>query len=253
MRATVAYDGTDFAGFQRQPDGAGRTVQGELERALADQYGQRVTVHGAGRTDAGVHARGQVIAFYVGEQIPAERVAQALSGRLPRDIGVRQSSVAPPGFDPRRHALSRVYRYTLVEDRLREPLRDRFTTRVRPGLDVARMIAAGEALLGAHDFGQFCADEEPGKNTRRTLSRLSWSRTGELLTVELEAQSFLRKQVRCIMGVLLAVGRRQFGPELVGSMLAGEPRPPQVAVAKPYGLVLERVVYASEAGTESMG
>jgi len=244
VRATVAYDGTHYAGFQRQADD--RTVQAELEGALALLYRRRVTVHGAGRTDAGVHARGQVVAFYAPGHIPPERVALALSGLLPADVAVRESSRAPDGFDPRRHATSRVYRYTLVQDRLREPLRDRFATRVAPGLDVPAMRAASRLLLGTHDFVSFCVRDDGEQRTKRGLDRLDWEVDGALVTLELEAKSFLRKQVRCIMGALLSIGRGKYGPELLARMLAGEPRPSQVAVAPPTGLVLERVHYQPE-------
>jgi tRNA pseudouridine38-40 synthase len=243
VRATVAYDGTDFAGFQRQPDA--RTVQQDLETALAELYGRKVTVHGAGRTDAGVHARGQVIAFYVPDCVPPERVAVATNSRLPRDVALRASELAPAGFDPRRHATARVYRYTLALDRLHDPLRDRYSTRVEPGLDVDAMMAASPLLVGSHEFASFTVRDDDEPLTRRTLDRLDWSRCDERVTLELEAESFLRKQVRCIMGSLLALARGKIGPETIQAMLAGGPRPPVVAVAPPQGLVLERVDYGA--------
>ncbi|NUP98537.1 MAG: tRNA pseudouridine(38-40) synthase TruA [Armatimonadetes bacterium] len=240
IAALVAYDGTAFAGFQRQA--TDRTVQGELERVLGALYGQPVTVAGAGRTDAGVHARGQVIAFDGREQPPAERLPQILTGRLPTDVAVRRAWPAE-GFDPRRQATARVYRYTLALDRIADPLRDRYATRVAPGLDVAAMQAAAARLVGEHDFGSLCCQNGYDGSTRRTIRRVGWERSEERLVVELEGDSFLYKQVRCIMGVLLEIGRGRYPSELIDALLRGEPRPVQIAVAPPTGLVLERVEY----------
>lgn len=240
VRAIVAYDGTEFAGFQRQP--AQRTVQGVLETALAGLYGQPVTVRGAGRTDAGVHACGQVVSWTAPGVVPPERVAAALAGKLPADVALRESQAADDGFDPRRQARARVYRYRLVEDRWADPLRDRFVTRVAPGLDGALLSAAAETLVGDHDFRSLCT-VEPDEPTRRTLESVSVSADGALWTVEWRAKSFLRKQVRCMMGVLLATARGHVPSELVEELLAGRPWPPRVAVAPPQGLVLERVEY----------
>ena len=241
IAALVAYDGTDFAGFQRQA--SDRTVQGELERALGALYQQAVTVRGAGRTDAGVHARGQVVAFDVPATVPAERVPLALRGQLPRDVAVRRAWAAEAGFDPRRDAVERVYRYTLVADELPDPLRDRFVTRVRPGLDLAPMREAAARLPGEHDFGSFCCENGASGSTRRVLRSVEWEAADELYCLQVVGDSFLYKQVRCTVGVLLAIGYRRYGPELVEQMLAGAPRPDEVTVAPPTGLVLERVVY----------
>ncbi len=248
IAAIVAYDGTDFAGFQRQA--AERTVQGVLEEQLTALYGAAVTVSGAGRTDAGVHAAGQVIAVTVPETVPAERLPEALNGLLPADLAVRRSWRAADGFDPRREATARVYRYTLAQDRTRHPLRDRYATRVEPGLNVAAMQAASERLVGEHDFGSFCCDNGQTGSTRRTLYAVRWAAVEERLTLELVGDSFLYKQVRCIMGGLLAVGRGRFPAELIERMVRGEPRPVQVAVAPPTGLVLERVWYEAVEATE---
>ncbi len=251
LAAEVAYDGTDFDGFQRQA--AGRTVQGELERGLAELWGQRITVHGAGRTDAGVHARGQVIAWWAAPRMPTERVVLAVRGHLPRDVSIRRVWEPPPGFDPRRHATSRVYRYSLVEDRVPHPLRDRYVTRVAPGLDRAAMAAAARRLEGEHEFASFCCENGYDGPTRRCVRRWEWSTTGDVLTAEIEGDSFLYKQVRCMMGVLLAIGRGRHRVDLVDAMLAGAPRPVAVAVAPPTGLVLERVIYEPRAGWNDRG
>lgn len=241
IAAQVAYDGTDFCGFQRQP--GQRTVQGELEAALARLYGEPVRVRGAGRTDAGVHARGQVVAFRAAARIPPERVAMAANGLLPADVRMRRSWRAPVGFDPRRDATGRVYRYTWALDAVGDPVRDRFATRVQPGLDLAAMREAAAALVGEHDFAAFCCREGHVGSTRRHLRRVAWERVRELVTVEFEADSFLYRQVRVMVGVLEAIGRGRWDAGLVAEMLAGRPRPVEVAVAPPTGLVLHRVWY----------
>ncbi|MBI2300657.1 MAG: tRNA pseudouridine(38-40) synthase TruA [Armatimonadetes bacterium] len=240
IRAVVAYDGTEFCGFQRQL--GDRTVQGELEAALARLTGEPVAVRGAGRTDAGVHARGQVIAFR-GGSIPPERVGVAVNRWLPGDVAVRRCEPAPETFDPRRDATARVYSYTLVLDREREPLRDRFATRVEPRLDLAAMQAAAAGLVGEHDFAQFACQGGQTGSTRRSLRRAQWTVEGELVRLWFEADSFLYHQVRLMMGALLEIGRGKFETGLVADMLAGRPRPPEVAVVPPTGLVLEEVRY----------
>ena len=249
VAALVAYDGTAFAGFQRQV--SDRTVQGEIEAGLGALYGTPVGLRGAGRTDAGVHARGQVIAADVPETVPAERWPEALNPHLPPDVRIRESWRAKPDFDPRRQASSRVYRYTLALDRRPEPMRDRYATRVAEVLDEAAMRAAAAKLVGAHDFGSLCCVSDQNGPTTRTLRRLEWSRAGELLTLEIEGDSFLYKQVRCIIGMLLAIGGGRYEVELVDRLLAGEPRPVPIAVAPPTGLVLERVLYGPRAGAEA--
>ncbi len=240
VRAIVAYDGTDFLGFQRQA--SGRTVQGALETAFERLYGRPVNVRGAGRTDAGVHATGQVIAARVPDIVPAERLGLALRAYLPGDLAVRQSGPAPEGFDPRRSAISRRYRYVVVQDRFADPLRDRFATRVEPGLAVAAMRTATAALIGEHDFGSLCCDGgQRGSTVRRMLCAELLG--DERLELVLEADSFLYRQVRCIVGVLLAIGRGRLEPEWTERLLTGEPWPAGVSVAPPTGLVLERVRY----------
>ena len=210
---------------------------------MAKLYGAAVTVKGAGRTDAGVHATGQVIAFAADDRIPVPRIARALNGQLPQDVSVRAAAVAEPGFDPRRQATARVYRYTLALDCRRQPLRDRYATRIEPGLDLERMEQAAAGLVGTHDFQSLCCNQGQQGSTRRELRTLSWDRRGELVSLVLEGSSFLYRQVRCIVGVLVAIGRGKFGVELVEALLAGRERPPQIAVAPPTGLVLEQVRY----------
>jgi tRNA pseudouridine38-40 synthase len=201
-RARVEYDGTDFAGFGLQP--GRRTVQGELERALAHlSAGRRVAVEGAGRTDAGVHARGQVIAFtYAGRQTATE-LHRSLTALLPADIGLGPLLWVAADYRPRYRVARREYRYTIWNG-TRSPLHERYALGVAEPLDVAAMIAAAGLFEGRHDFSAFGGyDRQPV----RTLHRVEIRRRGRVITVKLEGDAFLRQMVRRIVAALLRVGR----------------------------------------------
>src|SRR5829696_1242781 len=219
FRATVEYDGTEFAGFQLQR--GSRTVQGELEAALARlSGGVRQPVMGAGRTDAGVHATGQVIAFTYPGSLSVEALTEALNGTLPPDVAVRDLRRAPTGFNPRYAARYREYRYSIWNG-ARSPLRERTALWVRSELDVAAMASAGTALEGRHDFSAFGgADPQPV----RTIHRIRVRRRGEAVTIDVRADAFLRGMVRRIVAVLVAVGRGTLEVSAVpGLLIAGEP------------------------------
>jgi len=233
----VEYDGTDFAGFQAQP--GARTVQAELEAALATlSGGRRVRVDAAGRTDAGVHALGQVIAFTYPGRLQAEELGRALDALLPADVALRDLRPAPAGFRPRYAARYREYRYT-VWNGPRSPLRERFALGVRVPLDTAAMARAGQALEGRHDFSAFgAADRQPV----RTLHRVRVRREGSLVTVDVTADAFLRQMVRRIVAALLLVGRGEVDESAVAAALASRGPAFNGAVAPARGLCLRRVV-----------
>jgi tRNA pseudouridine38-40 synthase len=235
-RARVEYDGTDFAGFQVQP--GGRTVQGELEGALSRlSGGARVTVEGAGRTDAGVHARGQVIAFTYSGRLGRRELQGALAASLPADIGLGPIVPVEPAFHPRYRARHREYRY-LIWNGPRSPLRERQALGVRGRLDVAAMAAAARVFVGRHDFSAFGgADRQPV----RTLTRVSVSRRGELVTVTVVGDAFLRGMVRRIVAALLRVGRGRASAADV-TVALGQTEPAfNGEAAAPRGLTLWRV------------
>ena len=242
-RATVEYDGTDFAGFQLQP--GARTVQGELEAALARlNGGQRVVIDGAGRTDAGVHAAGQVIAFTWPATVPAYELAGSINGLLPPDVAIRELRRAPSGFHPRRAARYREYRYT-VWNGPRSPLRERTAFGVRNPLDTAAMVRAGLVLVGRHDFSAFGATD---RETVRTVLAVRVRREGPLVTIDVRANSFLRGMVRRIVAVLIDVGRGQLNEDDVAAALAAR-RPARNGAAAPArGLCLRRVSMGRPAG-----
>lgn len=235
-RARVEYDGTDFAGFQVQP--GARTVQGELESALSRlSGGTRVVVDGSGRTDAGVHARGQVIAFTYSGRLGRSELRKALAAGLPRDIGLGPIVAVGHDFSPRHQARHREYRY-LIWNGPRSPLRERQSLGVRERLDVAAMAAAAKVFVGRHDFSAFGGtDRQPV----RTLSKLSVVRRGDMITVTVIGDAFLRGMVRRIVAALLRVGHGRASAEDLAQALS-ERRPAfHGEAAAPRGLTLWRV------------
>jgi tRNA pseudouridine38-40 synthase len=238
-RARVEYDGTDFAGFQAQA--GGRTVQGELERVLTMvSGGSPVRVEAAGRTDAGVHATGQVIAFTYAGRMDADELGQALAGLLPADIAIGRLSRVPAGYRPRYQATSREYRYRIWNGPP-SPLRERYALGVRERLDTVAMAAAAEQLVGRHDFSAFGGG---GRQTIRTLHRVRVRRNGRMVTIEVVGGSFLRKMVRRLVAGLLRVGRGQATADDVAAALRSR-RPAFNGEAAPAaGLVLWRVTLA---------
>ena len=243
-RATVEYDGTEFAGFQRQKEA--RTVQGELEAALSRlSGGVRQPVVGAGRTDAGVHATGQVIAFTYPGSLSEDALTEALNGTLPPDVAIRDLRRAPAGFNPRYAARSREYRYSIWNGP-RSPLRERTALWVRTGLDVAAMASAATALEGRHDFSAFGgADPQPV----RTIHRIRVRRQGSTVTIDVRADAFLRGMVRRIVAALLAVGRGTLEVSAVPGLLTAGTPALAGAMAPARGLCLRRVVLGRRTGT----
>jgi tRNA pseudouridine38-40 synthase len=246
LRLELAYDGTDFSGWARQPDR--RTVQQTVEAALAlvlRTPDPRLTV--AGRTDAGVHARGQVCHLDLPVDLsevwaPAE-LQRRLSRLLPDDVVCQRVSVAAPGFDARFSALARQYAYR-VDDRPqdRDPLRRRFVLGWPRALDADAMAAAGQGLLGEHDFAAYCRPRE-GATTIRTLHEVSCSRVDGELLFAVAADAFCHNMVRALVGSMLVVGEGRQPPAWPGEVLAAGVRDSRVPVIAPHGLTLERVVY----------
>ena len=235
-RATVEYDGTDFAGFQLQRNA--RTVQGELETALAQlSNGVRKAVVGAGRTDAGVHAIGQVIAFTYAGRLTTNELTTALNGLLPPDVAVRDVRRAPDGFHPRYAARYREYRYT-VWNGPRSPLRERTSLGVRVPLDTDAMARAASVFEGRHDFTAFgSADRQPV----RTVHSVRVRRDGRLVTIDVRADAFLRGMVRRMVAALLEVGRGQLNENALAAALAAREPALAGAAAPAKALCLRRV------------
>ena len=237
----VAYDGTNFQGFQYQPDQ--RTVQGVMEELLSELFQERVRIIGAGRTDAGVHALGQVVNFHVRCPIPRERLVVAMNSILPSDIRVQSASFVHPRFHARFDAKSRVYRYTIHERRVENPLTSRYAWHVPERLDVERMQEAAQFLVGTHDFRAFCKGAKAVENTVREVKEIKCTRRGNFITVTIEATSFLRQMVRIVVASLVEVGKGAKPPEWVGEILEARDRKRAPKAAPPQGLCLLRVKY----------
>jgi tRNA pseudouridine38-40 synthase len=242
IRILVEYDGAAYCGWQVQPNGP--TVQAALEEALLRLTGETIRIRGAGRTDSGVHALGQVAAFETESAIPAERFAHALNSRLPLDISVRRSNEAPPGFDPRRAARRKRYRYLIDNGPVRPALHRGLRWYVPRPLDRAAMAAAARRYLGTHDFTSFSHKEcEAAGDNVRTLLRSELTTEGDLLRYEVEARGFLYNMVRNLVGTLVDVGAGRFAPEEIDAIFAARDRAAAGQGAPPHGLCLVRVWY----------
>jgi tRNA pseudouridine38-40 synthase len=240
VRLAIAYDGTGFSGWAAQPDR--RTVQGEIEAALARVLRVPVALTVAGRTDAGVHATGQV-AHYDGPA-PDGTLVRRLAGVLPADVRVRSVTPAPAGFDARFSALWRRYAYRVVDDPVAvDPLRRYDTLRRERPLDRDAMQAAADLLLGQHDFAAFCKRRE-GATTIRALQQLDWTRGGDgVLTATVRADAFCHSMVRSLVGAMLAVGEGRRGADWPAAQLVRTERSSEVTVAPAHGLTLVEVGY----------
>ena len=244
-RVTLAYDGSDFLGWQRQREGCGRTVQGELERALARFCGgSEVSVAGAGRTDAGVHALGQVASFELPRPVEPERLLRALNGLLPEDVRALEAAPAPEGFHARRSARSKLYRYALDCGGVALPQRRRFAAFWPHALDADAVRAVAALYVGRHDFASLASAGSSVRTTVRTVSRSEARFEGPGLVYEVEADGFLRKMVRSMVGGLIAAGRGASSVEALALALAARDRRSWPAPAPACGLTLVRVDYA---------
>ncbi|MGZ8475626.1 MAG: tRNA pseudouridine(38-40) synthase TruA [Candidatus Limnocylindria bacterium] len=241
----IEYDGTAFAGSQVQANA--RTVQGELEEALNRLIGERTRVRLAGRTDAGVHATGQVVAFCVprreGGWSGWRDLQRRLNAALPRDVAVRSLTTAPPGFDPRRDARWRVYRYRILMSGAKRPLERYRTLEIDEPLDVDAMRSAASHMLGERDFAALGADARG--RTVRNLAEVRVTRRGPLVEIRVTANAFLRRMVRSMAAILMEVGRGKLAPSEVKGVLDRGERALAGRAAPPRGLTLERVVYES--------
>lgn len=240
VKATVEYDGTRYAGFQRQPELL--TIQGEIERALAEVTQEQTRVVGAGRTDAGVHARGQVVHFVTGWNRSLKELRRALNALLPPDIAIREISFRAPDFHARFSAKSREYRYTILNQEIRSPMEERYAYHYFRPLNVGAMKKAVGYLVGSHDFASF-GQPTQGDSTVRELMHASCIKQGDHIYVDLAANAFLRQMVRTIVGTMLLVGRAKVSASHVNTVLEARDRSAAAAPAPAHGLCLVRVNY----------
>lgn len=242
-RAVIEYDGTGYQGFQRQRTGA-PSIQAELEQALARITGNPSPVLGAGRTDTGVHALGQVISFTIEwpDRHGSEALMRALNANLPPDIAVLSLAEAPAGFHPRYDARRRTYEYRILNTSPRHPLERTRVWQVRQPLDVALMNRAGAMLVGVHDFATF-GRAPVGENTVREVFEAHWERAGERVTLIISANAFLQRMVRSLVGTMKEVGAGAWSLEQFREAFEAHERKRSATVAPPQGLYLVAVDY----------
>jgi len=238
-RLVIGYDGTDFRGWQRQPDG--RTVQGVLEEAVFKVTRKRTVVHGAGRTDAGVHALGQVASIRGVFKLTDEVLFRALNAVLPADIRVFSLGEAPPGFHARRSARSKLYRYRIVHAPQESPLDRRYVLHWPYPLKLGAMREAARLFVRTADFTAFSSNRD--RSPVRTVTRSELRRSGDEIVYTVEAQGFLRYMVRTIVGTLLEVGRGRIRPADIEAIFGNRDRSLAGPTAPARGLTLVRVDY----------
>lgn len=252
VRLDISYDGTDFIGWARQP--GLRTVQGVLEEALSKVFREPIQLTVAGRTDAGVHAEGQVAHFDIGTEPDAAKLIHRMARFLPKDVRIKDIRVAPPEFDARFSAIRRHYAYRLtIAPYGAEPLQARSVVACRHDVDLEAMREASRKLLGLHNFAAFCRRRD-GATTVRELQRFDWVVSagsapgdGDLLTAYVSADAFCWSMVRSLVGAVLAVGEGRRAPDWVAGLLRETERSSSVTVAPAHGLSLIAVDYPDDA------
>ncbi|HEY1859105.1 MAG TPA: tRNA pseudouridine(38-40) synthase TruA [Gemmataceae bacterium] len=242
IKLLISYDGTDFNGWQTQP--GFRTVQETLETAIAKLTGEeRIRVNASGRTDAGVHAIGQVLNFYTNTTYAPEILVRAINAHLPPDVIVREAADMPESFDANRDAKRKLYRYVIHDGPVPDVFLRRYAYHFSHRLDVAAMKRAAEPLLGRHDFHSFETDWPNRMSSVRTITHLAVNRLGDWIWLDVEADGFLYNMVRAIAGTLINVGRGYWPESHVAEILRAEDRTQAGPTAPAPGLFLMRVTY----------
>ena len=240
-RLDLAYDGSGFHGYAKQPDV--RTVQGEIEAALEPWTGG-VDTFVAGRTDKGVHASEQVVSFTC-EELDTDRVVRSLNGRLGPEIAIRRIRAVAPGFHARFSATGRAYRYRILNSAIPDPFRAAVVWTYAEPLDASAMHAAVQCLVGEHDFAAFCR-AVPGRPTTRSVEWAAWRRSGDQVDLSIGASSFCHQMVRSIVAVSVEIGRGRLQPESMADILASRDRSLAKGAAPPMGLTLVAVAYGED-------
>jgi tRNA pseudouridine38-40 synthase len=241
FRLTLEYDGANYSGWQLQ--NGQESIQGRIEAALAQLFSTRIRVYGAGRTDAGVHARGQVAAFTAPRAIDPIELIRALNALLPHDIAVREAAIVAKDFDPRRSARSRIYEYRILNRSVRSSFDFRYAWLIREPLDLDLMRRAAAQFLGEHDFAAFRTLGSDEKTTVRRVDRSEWRSEEDTLIYRVEASAFLRHMVRTMVALMVEIGRSKLSPDAVAELIASRDRAIAPAAAPAYGLSLMEVRY----------
>ena len=233
---TVAYDGTNYCGWQVQPNGI--TIQGELNRCLSELLGEEIETIGASRTDAGVHAMGNVAVFDTNTRIPGEKISYALNQRLPEDIRIQLSEEMPLDFHPRYCDSVKTYEYRILNRRFPVPTERLYSYFYHYKLDVEKMRAATSYLIGRHDFASFCGSGAQVKSTVRTIRSIEIERYEDMITIRISGEGFLYNMVRIIAGTLIEIGNGQYPPERMKKILDARDREYAGPTAPARGLTL---------------
>lgn len=232
----VAYDGTNYCGWQVQPNGI--TIQGELNRCLSELLGEEIETIGASRTDAGVHAMGNVAVFDTDTRIPGEKISYALNQRLPEDIRIQLSEEMPMDFHPRYCDSVKTYEYRILNRRFPVPTERLYSYFYHYKLDVEKMRAATSYLIGRHDFASFCGSGAQVKSTVRTIRSIEIDRYEDMITIRISGEGFLYNMVRIIAGTLIEIGNGQYPPERMKKILDARNREYAGPTAPAKGLTL---------------
>ena len=241
VKLTVEYDGTDYCGWQIQA--TGKTVQGVLEKAVSTLVGRPTRIIGSGRTDAGVHALGQVANFISDKELPPYRVQRALNALTPEDVTIKTVETMPDSFDARRQGRSRIYEYRILNRSSPSPFHLRYAWHVHEPLETAAMCQAITCLNGEHDFSSFRGAGCDAAHPVRTIYASSINRSGDLIVFTIDATAFLRHMVRNLVGTLVEVGRQQRSPQSFAALLDARDRTQAGMKAPAQGLFLMEVKY----------
>ena len=237
----VAYDGTNYNGWQIQPNGV--TIQGILNETLSKLLGEKIEVMGASRTDAGVHSMGNVAVFDTQTRIPAGKISYALNQFLPEDIKIQLSEEVEPDFHPRYCDSEKTYQYRILNRRFPVPTERLYSYFYHYDLDVEKMREATSYLIGRHDFASFCGAGAQVKSTVRTITRMEVFREGDIVTIEVSGTGFLYNMVRILAGTLIEIGNGQYPPERMKEILDARSREAAGPTAPAHGLTLMGIRY----------